>query len=157
MGKVHLRVDGRMIHGQVANAWGKLLQTEEILVIDDEVAKDETQIMLLEFAVPPGVDFTMCTVDKAFDLLNSDYIQGKNILVIFKYLDSAVRLFDKGYEFEKLNLGGLYHEENKKQYDKALFLDDKDIENIKYLLDKGVELYYQAAPMNKAVDIKKYI
>lgn len=157
MRNVHLRIDGRMIHGQVVNAWSRLLKTDEILVVDDEVAQDETQIMLLEFAVPPGIDFTMCTVEKAYNLLSNNSLEDKNIFVVIKKLSSAVELYNKGYEFEKLNVGGLYHEENKKQYDKALFLDDKDIEDIKYLLNKGVELYYQAAPMNKAVDIKKYI
>lgn len=157
MGNVHLRVDGRMIHGQVANAWSRLLKTDEILVIDDEVAVDETQVMLLEFAVPPGIDFTMCTVDSGYDLLFNNKTDSKNVFVIFKKLSSAVELYNKGYEFEELNIGGMYYENNKKQYDKALFLDEKDIEDIKYLLDKGVEVYYQTAPMNKKVSITKFI
>lgn len=157
MAKLHFRVDERMIHGQVANAWSRLLKTEEILVVDDEVAKDETQVMLLEFAVPAGIDFRMCTVDQAFDMLSNNKLSGEHVLVIFKKLHSAVMLIEKGFKFDSLNVGGLYFEKNKKQYDKALYMDDKDIKDIKLLLESEMEVYYQAAPMNVKSDIKNYI
>ena len=84
MSIVLARVDGRMIHGQVANAWCRLLNVDEIVVINDEARNDEMQATLLEFAVPPGVDFHLKSVSEAADLLNGQSVKGKQNDVDFQ-------------------------------------------------------------------------
>lgn len=157
MNIVFLRVDGRMIHGQVAIAWTRLLQIESILVVNDEIAEDETQRMLLELAVPGGVDLYVASVEEAYGLLIKEKLAGSRSMIVFRKLQDAVQLFDKGYHFTSLNIGGMYFEEGKTQYAKTLCLDEKDINDIKYILDKGVDIFYQVAPMNEKENIKKYL
>lgn len=157
MNVVFLRVDGRMIHGQVAVAWTRLLGIDSILVVNDEAAEDETQKMLLELAVPGGVDLYVASVDEAYNLLTEQKLIGTKSMVVFRKLQDAVRLYNRGYEFTALNIGGMYFEGGKTQYAKALCLNEGDIGEIKYILSRGVEVFYQVAPMNEKEDIKKYI
>ena len=44
----HMRIDDRLIHGQIVTAWISDSKAEEILVADDMAAKDPTQQMLLK-------------------------------------------------------------------------------------------------------------
>ena len=48
----HMRIDDRLIHGQIVTAWISDSKAGEILVADDMAAKDPTQQMLLKLAVP---------------------------------------------------------------------------------------------------------
>lgn len=157
MSVVFSRVDGRMIHGQVAIAWTRLLQIDEILVINDEVAKDDTQNMLLELAVPSGIDLTVCSVDNAADMILNDELSGSRTMIVYKTLSDAIRIMEKGINVGPINIGGMYHEEGKTQYAKALCLDDNDINGLRKLRDNNVELFYQIAPMNDKEDLKKHI
>lgn len=157
MGIEFSRVDGRMIHGQIAIAWTRLLQIDEILVINDEVAEDETQKMLLELATPPGIDLSVCSVDEAYDIIENDEFSGNRTMLVFRKLNDAFGLVEKGIKLKSLNIGGMYHEDGKTQYAKALSLDDKDIEKLSKLSNMGIELFYQIAPMNEKENIKKYI
>lgn len=157
MNIVFLRVDGRMIHGQVATAWTRLLGIDSILVVNDEAAEDETQKLLLELAVPGGVDLYVASIDEAYNLLTEQKLMGTKSMIVFRKLQDAVRLYNKGYEFTNLNIGGMYFEGSKIQYAKALCLNEGDIQDIKYITGRGVDVFYQVAPMNEKEDIKKYI
>ena len=49
------RVDGRLIHGQVANLWATKLNITRFLVIDDEVAQSDIDKQSLKLATPSGI------------------------------------------------------------------------------------------------------
>ncbi len=157
MSIIFSRVDGRMIHGQVAIAWTRLLSIDEIVVIDDEIAEDETQAMLLELATPAGIDLKICSVDEAVELIEEDELEGSKTMVVYRYIKDAVRMVEAGIEIGELNIGGVYFAEGKTQYNKALCLDSNDIEDLKYLKSKGVSLFYQVAPMNEKEALTKYV
>lgn len=146
-----------MIHGQVATAWSKLLSIDEIVVINDEIQDDEMQMTLLELACPPGIELHICTAEEAFELIDEDELEGNATMLLFKTLKDAVNLVEQGYEMENLNIGGMYFEEGKKKYEKALCLDDEDEQMIRELVAKGIDVYYQVAPMNEKSAISKYI
>ena len=46
----HLRIDNRLIHGQVAVAWQKYINAKVIIICNDAVAKDPIQKMALPLA-----------------------------------------------------------------------------------------------------------
>lgn len=157
MSIVLARVDGRMIHGQVANAWCRLLGVDEIIVINDEARNDEMQATLLEFAVPSGVDFQLKTVKEGAELLKNKGFTGSKTMLIFKELQDAKGVVDAGVILEELNIGGMYFKEGKMQKDKALYLSNKDEADLKSILEGGTRIYYQVAPMNTAKEIKNYL
>ena len=65
--KINLvRIDDRLIHGQVATVWAKEANAERIIICSDEVAKDEIRKTLLLQVGPPGVKVSVVSVAKAY-------------------------------------------------------------------------------------------
>ena len=42
-----VRIDDRLIHGQIVQGWLKTIDVDKILIVSDEVANDEMQKILL--------------------------------------------------------------------------------------------------------------
>ena len=77
-----LRVDDRLIHGQVAMTWTKQLAVQGIVVANDEAANDNTQKMALKMAVPGGIKSLIKPVDEAIRILNNPKASRMRILVL---------------------------------------------------------------------------
>ena len=53
MAIIGTRIDGRLIHGQVANLWATKLNISRFMVIDDEVAQsDIDKLSLIHISEP---------------------------------------------------------------------------------------------------------
>ena len=57
MAIIATRIDGRLIHGQVANLWTTKLNISRIMVIDGAVAQSDIEKQGLKLACPPGENF----------------------------------------------------------------------------------------------------
>ena len=49
------RIDGRLIHGQVANLWATKLNVGRFMIIDDEIAQSDIDKQALKLATPAGI------------------------------------------------------------------------------------------------------
>ena len=67
---VQLRVDDRLVHGQVRLMWGKELNTKGILVANDHAAEDKTQAATLKMACPGGQKLLIRTIEDAIKVAN---------------------------------------------------------------------------------------
>ena len=65
MSIIGVRIDGRLIHGQVANLWATKLNISRIMVVDDEVAGNAIEKSGLKLATPAGVKLSVLPVEKA--------------------------------------------------------------------------------------------
>ena len=59
-----LRIDSRLLHGQVTTNWAKVTKVNRILVVSDKVARDRIRRTLLIQASPPGINVNVITVAK---------------------------------------------------------------------------------------------
>jgi PTS system mannose-specific IIB component len=50
MSIIGVRIDGRLIHGQVANLWTTKLNISRIMVVDDEVAQNDIEKKRVEIS-----------------------------------------------------------------------------------------------------------
>ncbi len=146
------RIDGRLIHGQVIVSFTKTFHPNQIVVTDDNVAKDEFQKTLLEFAKPQDIDLLILSIKDTAEAIINEKLSERAIIVL-KTVDDALGLIENGVYIKEINVGGMYHEPGKKQYAKALFADEHDINLIKKLKEKGVSLYYQMAAQDVKEDV----
>ncbi|MCJ7843105.1 PTS sugar transporter subunit IIB [Lederbergia sp. NSJ-179] len=153
MAIVFTRVDGRLIHGQVAVTWTRNVGAEKIIVIDDETAGDETQRMLVELAVPVGVTVEIYNVEDGATAIKEGAADEQKTMLITKKPDTILSLLNLGITIDPINIGGMYHESGKTKIEKALFVDDHDRDIFKQLQEKDATLFYQMAPMNKKQDL----
>ena len=96
-----LRVDDRLIHGQVAMTWTKQLAVQGIVVANDEAANDNTQKM----AVPGGIKSLIKPVDEAIRILNNPKASKMRILVLTRTVKDALKVRQSVGEIGFLNVG----------------------------------------------------
>lgn len=141
-----VRVDHRLLHGQVAFSWTKQLGADCILIANDEVVKDELRMTAIRMSKPSGVKLVMKSVEDSIKALNIGATDNYKLFIIIGNLEDAARLV-KGYpKINSINLGGLKKAENKKQISKAISVDNRDIEILKELDSKGIELEIRLVP-----------
>ena len=100
-----LRVDDRLIHGQVAMTWTKQLAVQGIVVANDEAANDNTQKMSLKMAVPGGIKSLIKPVDEAIRILNNPKASRMRILVLTRTVKDALKIRQSVGEIGFLNVG----------------------------------------------------
>lgn len=100
-----LRVDDRLIHGQVAMTWTKQLRVQGIVVANDDAANDDTQKMALKMAVPSGIKVLIKPVDEAIRVLNDKRASKMRILVLTRTVKDALKVRKQVGEIEFLNIG----------------------------------------------------
>ena len=81
---VLVRVDDRLIHGQVALGWTRTVGATHIVVANDEVANDKTQVMLLKMASPTGVKASILSVEDAAKKLVAKAFKRDKVLVLVR-------------------------------------------------------------------------
>lgn len=100
-----LRVDERLIHGQVAMAWTRDLAIQGIVVACDEAAANEMQKMTLKMAVPDGVKCIIKPVGEAISLLNNPKSANMRLLVLTKTVKDALEVYKNAPGVEYVNIG----------------------------------------------------
>ena len=80
-----IRVDDRLIHGQIVAAWVKSLGLERIWIIDNATANDSFLKNVMKMVAPPNVEFIVSDEDNiAEDAKRFDEDSVKS-LVLVKY------------------------------------------------------------------------
>ena len=156
MAIVKYRVDSRMLHGQTAAAWGKVLHVDEYIVINEKTANDPMQVTLLQLA-GTGCDVKVCSPEEAMELFEEDELEGERTFVVFKTIDDAVELAELGWQMDEISIGGMFEEKGRDrvQYEKCLFVDEHDKECFRKLEAHGVHLVHQVVPEYKESNVKE--
>lgn len=157
MGIVLVRVDSRLIHGQILEAWIPFTEAESIVVVSDEVAHDLQRRSIMEMAIPSKIQVNFDAVDEAVkDFLNGRFKESKT-MVLFSNIQDAREAFDNGFLFDSLNLGNMHFCEGKVQVSSNLCLGNQDCQSILYLSEKGVSIDSRAVPGEKTLGVNKLV
>lgn len=102
-----LRVDERLIHGQVAFAWTNSLKADCILIVNDAVAADKLRSTSLKMAAPAGVKFVVKTLKDAIPLLNGTKTDKYKLFLIVDNTSDALELVKNVKDVDHVNLGNM--------------------------------------------------
>lgn len=144
-----VRVDDRLIHGQVVTQWIKVFKTQKIVVIDNDVAKDKMQKNVLKFAAPPELQVSIFSVDKAVEIWNKNQFGSKNVFVLFRDVTQIKECHEKGLSFEEISIGQMAIINDRKQVYKQLGLSEREAQALLDVEKTGTKLYFQMQPTDK--------
>lgn len=144
-----LRIDDRLVHGQVAYAWTGALDANMILVSNDTVVHDEFKKMTLNLATPAGVKLVTKSVEDSIKFLNSPESKNVKIFVLVDNSADALRLAKGVNELKTVNIGGIRMSNGKKMKTPAVALDDTDIANFMEIEAMGIEVEIRQVPSEK--------
>ncbi|KAF0395495.1 PTS mannose transporter subunit IIAB [Pediococcus pentosaceus] len=141
------RIDTRLLHGQVATAWTKTTKPDRIIVVSDNVAKDELRSSMIKQAAPSGVKAHIVPIDQMIKLAKDDqHFGGTRAMLLFETPQDALRAIEGGVPLKSLNVGSMAHSPGKVQPNKVLAFDQNDIDTYKKLEDMNVELDVRKVP-----------
>ena len=144
-----VRVDHRLVHGQVAFTWTHYLAVSRIIVIDDKAANDEFQKMALNMSKPAGVKLNIFTVEKALSKMPKVETLNDSVFIIFGCTHDAARFIEGYPKIKELNYGGISKKEGSKQFSEVVYLTDEEIEDTRKILNAGTSIYMQQLPTTK--------
>ena len=143
-----VRVDNRLVHGQVLEAWLPALDAHGILVADDEAAGNVLARSAMALAIPPGVNFEVLRVEAAAGLLRpgGKGPQAPRTLVLLRDVRDAVALSEAGVPVPQLNLGNVHFGRGRKQVSPSVFLDAAELDALEKLSRAGTQVEVRAVP-----------
>lgn len=150
-----VRVDNRLVHGQILEAWVPFIKAKCIIVVDNNAASDFFCETVIRMAVPSDIEINICSVEDFVANFCYAHGNGKKTIILFSSIADAFKAYQGGFHFEKLNIGNIHHEDYKVCCAPSVFLCEPEIDDILQLLeDKGVAIELKRVPREKAVNIK---
>jgi D-glucosaminate-specific PTS system IIB component len=149
-----VRVDFRLIHGQVITRWLKQTNANRIIVIDNKLSKDPFMSQVYVLAAPPGINVEMISVDEAATSWAKNELGNGSVLILFKTVSTALEASEKGIPLKRLQIGGLGAGPGRKVVYNQITLNDDDAEKLQKISAAGSEIFFQTVPEETAASLK---
>lgn len=146
MSLVLTRIDTRLIHGQVLEAWVPYTHADCIVVANDSVAANPLKKMMMEASVPSRLRVEIGTLEEIIGLFSCGDLIDCKTLLLFATTEDALKAYRSGLLYSQLNLGNLHAGEGKQRLSCTLFLGADDVGNLKSLEDAGVNISARCIP-----------
>lgn len=160
MNVVACRVDERLVHGQIMTSWAKYLKLRRIVVVDDQVAKDEFMATVLGMSAPAGISIDILSVADAASRIQNDK-SDENTMLLFKRISAALELAKSlagtSNELKELNLGNLGSVAGRTQITKNIFLSEEEKSEARELREMGVNVFLQMLYTDASVPLADVI
>ena len=101
-----IRVDYRLLHGQVAVSWTSALGADCILLVSDTVLNDKLRLQALSLAKPEGCKVVVKNTEDAVKALQSGVTDKYKLFVVCETIQQAGAVA-KAMEIKKINLGNV--------------------------------------------------
>lgn len=152
-----LRIDDRLIHGQVVLGWAKPLRSRRILLCDDGVAANEWEKQLYLSCVPGNLHSVIMNTQETRKFLAGDQPDLDKTIILVKSPQVLLQLIGNGFQPREANLGGMHYAEDRQKYLPFVFLSPQDVQDLLTLTQKGISIYCQEVPTAKKYNILEII
>lgn len=155
-----LRIDDRLLHGQVVFMWSKHLNINGIVLANDEILNDPVQLIAMKLTIPNHMKLLIKSVDEAIKILNDPRGKNMNILVVVKDPIDASRIMQgltNTKQVDLINIGnsGRIQKGDKKKFTKEVYVNEADLKAMKELLTYEIPFEIQMVPTENKTDVKE--
>jgi PTS system mannose-specific IIB component len=145
-----IRVDNRLVHGQVVEGWLPHLRVRRVVVLDQEAAKNPLARASMGLAVPQNITFQIAGDDAELAALAQDAVP---TLVLFREVQGAFDAHAHGLKFSQLNLGNIHFQSGRRTINASVFLTEAELGELQALEAAGVQVQAQALPTDKPLGL----
>ena len=149
-----VRVDDRLIHGQVVIGWGRPLGVDFIVLVDDAVRESSWEQDLYRMGVPPEIEVIFASGEEAardFARWSSSPLRG---ILLAGTVDTIAALVQARVPIQRVNLGGVHHRPGRIERLPYLYLSEEELQLLENLEQAGVEVSAQDLPTAPPVMLK---
>ncbi|MGL4676953.1 MAG: PTS system mannose/fructose/N-acetylgalactosamine-transporter subunit IIB [Brevinema sp.] len=156
MSIIFARIDDRLIHGQVASTWIKNFSIEQIIIINNKIAENKTQIQVIEITAPSNIIVKVFGVKEFTDIFHKTEIKRKTLLIFTNPMD-VLSCINMGVSIPFLNVGGMKYEDGKEKLTKAIAISPEEKQAFINLMKKNIRVEVQMVPNDTLTYIQDYI
>lgn len=153
MSFVLVRVDDRLIHGQVTVAWGASLSPDHIILVNDEVADCDWRCDLYSDTDAMGIRVSIVSIEGFSDGLREGIWESDSAFLIIESPADLLKLVRSGLEIAEANVGGMHHATGKRELLPYVFVNDEDVKAMRELMAGGVRLTARDVPQAQPQDL----
>lgn len=157
MQPIILRIDDRLIHGQVLVGWGTYYSIKHLVVGNDRIAQNEWERNLLLMAAPSEMDSRVLTLEESVSYIHEHLNAPDVSMVLIESPADLQKMADKGLMLKQVNVGGIHFSENRSKYLNYLFLSSEEVELFERLMEQGFAFECQDVPTAPRYDLKKVL
>ncbi len=139
------RIDPRLIHSTLTNAWVPATRAERVIVVDGIVERDPRKRTILELSASQVVRVEFCSEEGAFAVQNQ-LREKERVIVLFSTLANALRAQSAGLKIPAIHLGHVPSGKGRRELHPAVYLGQEELAQVKELEARKVEVYVQALP-----------
>jgi len=150
-----VRVDDKLLHGQVLGAWVPSLGASLLIVASDEVAGDSFRSAVMRACVEQDLDLLVSSVDDLATKIRSGKLDDSGAILVVSTISDAYRLYEQGLVFDKLNIGNVHHKEDGRKICLSVILDPADEDLIERFEEAGVEIDIRDLPTREPVEYER--
>ncbi len=151
---VMVRVDSRLIHGQVVETWLPHTGANCLLVVNDDLASNDCMRAVMELAVPQAVHTVFCRFAEAADAIHEIDRKGERAILLCASSEDALRLFRSGVHYASLNIGNLHFAEGKVEITPSVYFSAEDFQAVHCLRHEGVAVNVRATPFETGLSFE---
>ena len=152
-----VRIDTRLLHGQVATAWTKQLNPNRIIVVSDGVAHDELRKTMIEQAAPPGVPANVVPIKKMIEVSKDPRFGTTKAFLLFETPQDLLRCIEGGVDIKDVNIGSMAHSVGKVVVTNAIAMGQEDVETLEKLVSLGVKFTNRKVPSDSTDTIENLL
>ena len=151
MGKLKMiRVDYRMVHGQIVAKWIKFRPVDRLILADNALVDDPFMGDIYRMAVPDReVDIV-----KLSDIQEAIERKDDTVMLIFKDVASAYEGYKNGLSLPELNVGAVQNSAARKSVVQGVALSPEEYDKLKEMKAGGIQVFLQPIPENDPVSLE---
>lgn len=146
-----VRVDHRLLHGQVIFSWTKQYDINHIIVADNKVPGDPMSVMALTIAKPADCKLDIVKISEVESIMEKS--SKDNYMILIRGPVEALELTELVPEIKDINYGGVAKKSDSKSYGKAVFLTNDELKATQGILSKGINIFVQQVPSSSVENV----
>ena len=151
-----VRVDERLIHGQVLNKWIAFAGCKRLFIIDDEVYEEPIIRKVLLMALPKDISLKFYDVNKGAEVLKSETLN-EEVIILFKNLTTLYRIIESEIMIHEVSIATLPYKKEKLEILNNLYISKEEMKLIQKLINKGINLIVQMVPDSVPICLNEII
>lgn len=151
-----VRLDDRLIHGQVVVGWGQPLNVEFIILVDDEVRDSAWEQDLYRMGVPSSIEVVFASIEEARRRIPDWETDPRVGILLAGDIDTMAALVAGG-TVPRVNIGGIHHRAGRSERLRYVYLTDEEAAKLRQLASDGIVVTAQDVPTARAVPIGEFL
>lgn len=148
---VNVRVDHRLLHGQVAMAWNQVLGSDCILIANDAVPGDDVRKAGIKLAKPQNTKLVIKNIKDSVKALTSGVTDKYRLFIVVESVKDVYTLVKETGMIKAVTLGGVKSRENTDQISKAVFVTDEEKQMLREMISSGVDVEIRQVPSDTRI------